>query len=58
MNAMPDAAHAEDAVAGLDMVLAGGARFEVLASTDRRIDRLRVSSLLVPAAMSGSSPAA
>ncbi len=41
-----------------EVVLARGARFEVLASTDRRIERLRVSAAVAPAEISGSSPAA
>ncbi len=41
-----------------EVVVAAGARFEVLASTDRRIERLRVSSSGVGAETSGRSPAA
>lgn len=41
-----------------EVVVANGARFEVLASTDRRIERLRVSTVALPAQVSGTSPAA
>jgi Mg2+/Co2+ transporter CorC len=33
-----------------EVVMAGNTRFEVLASTDRRVERLRVSTVEAPAA--------